>query len=523
MQANVTREQFQAFIEKILPEVHNLTPNQQHALYVSLTKLRELEKLEDARNHIIPFMQLCWGDAFVTSWHHHTIAALLEQMERGEILRACISTPPRYTKSQMLSIYYPAWILGRDPSEKTKIIQAGNTQRLSERFGRQCKNVIQSPEFAELFPKAKLRSDSKAGGNFTLQDGAEYYAAGIGGALAGRGALYLLCDDVFSEQDVLSGNSADLFENAESWYLTALQRQQPGGRAVVLHTRWSKLDLIGRLEDRMKKKGAEQYKIISIPALDENDESTFPGYWKTPMLQQMRTTLCEKTPHLWYAQYQQSPTSDGMSIIKRDWWKKWEKRNSAGEFVTPPCSFTLMVFDTAYTANKRSNPSACTVWGIFSEEDKEGRIENNIILLGSTQKKMELPELKTFAKDLYRKWEPDAVLVEGKSSGPWLLVEFRDSGIPAQAVMPKPNEDKMSRLNSVADIFASGRVYYIPTTENEETVQQCADFPSGAGDDLVDTTAYALRRFRQGGFVATKHDVRDDLDQKPLVVERDYY
>lgn len=519
----IDRSDFQEFIRQILPQIDSLTPHQQTQLYQKLTTLRELERRQDAREHLLPFMQYMWP-GFIQSWHHVVICNLLEEMERGDILRACISTPPRYTKSQTLSIYFPAWVLGRNPGEQTKVIQTSNTHKLAERFGRFAKNCIESPQFAEIFPKARLSRDSKASGNFTMSDGGEYFAVGVGGSIMGRGALYLLCDDVYSESDILSGNSAELFEGIEEWYMAALQRLQPNGRACVLHTRHSKADLIGRLTDRMKRnKGADQYRIISIPALNEQEESTFPNYWKTEMLKQMRTTLMEKTPHLWYAQYQQNPTSAEASIIKRSWWKKWDRRNSAGDWVTPGCRFTLAVFDTAYTAKKRSNPTACTIWGVFDPDDDEDAKEPNIILLHSFQKKMEPPELYEVAKKLVNEWQPDCVLVEAKSSGPFVLAEFQRCGIFAQGVSPKPNEDKTSRLNAIADVFASGRVWYIPTLENEDTVQQCADFPGGSGDDLVDTTAYALRRFRDGGFVTTQHDYRDPDNIPSAVIDRAYY
>lgn len=521
MPESPTRAEFQAFAEKILPDIDKLTPNQQHKLFLELTRLRKLDTLQDAKDHLIPFMAYMWP-RFVQSWHHVVIANCLEKMEQGEILRSAISTPPRYTKSEMLSKYFPAWVLGRNPTEDTKIIQAGNTAKLSQNFGRQCKNIIQTEEYRELFPDTIISPDSKAGGNFATTEGALYYACGVGGALAGRGASYLLCDDIFSEQDILSGNAAQMFDDAEEWYMTAIQRLQPGGRACVLHTRWSKIDLIGRLIERMHKNPrAEQYQVISIPALDENDQSTFPAFWKTEEVLQKRETLMERTSFMWFAQYMQNPTADSMAIIKREWWKKHERTNLRGERLSPPCKFTLMVFDTAYTDNKRSNPSAITVWGVFDAGELPHQ-QNNICLLHSYQKKMELPELKTQALSLVRQWEPDCVLVEGKSSGPWVLEEFRRANIMAQSVIPKPGEDKMSRLNSVSDIFASGRVWYIPTAANEETVQQCADFPAGIGDDLVDTTAYALRRLRQGGFVTTKHDHIDE-PRDPTPVDRAYY
>ena len=216
---------------------------------------------------------------------------------------------------------------------------------------------------------------------------------------------------------------------------------------------------------------------------------------------------------MWAARYEQDPTAIDGTIVPASAWKKYEKGfTSIGDgevqFKLPPgINNVLIMWDTAYTVKKRSNPSAATVWGIFPVYDPSSGLRRNCaLLIYSFQKKMEFPELKRKAKELNNIWQPDLILIEAKNVGPALKTELEQSGLMLQQVTPKPNEDKMSRLVSVSDIFVSGNVYYIPTHDNEKTISQLADFPGGDGDDLVDTVAYALRHYRKLGLIGTNND-----------------
>lgn len=318
------------------------------------------------------------------------------------------------------------------------------------------------------------------------------------------------CDDLLTEQDSLSGNP-DLYENIWTWVLSGpMQRLQPGGRLIHIATRWSKLDPIGKVQRRMKDDPyAEQYESIVIPALDKNDESTFPEIWSTKALHAKRNLLM---PHMWNAQYMQNPTVASGAIISRDKWQVWDKCKpipGTNEVIyTPPqCKLILMVMDTAYTNNKRSDPTAVTVWGCFNHLDPlSGEEQGCLILLWCDKKKMEFPELKRQAKEWIKEWEADVVLIEAKSSGPMLISELNQAGIPAIGVTPKPLEDKVSRLNSVTSVFASKRVFYMPTHSNEALIEEVNDFPQGDEDHYSDCTAYAVRWFRQSGMVVPADD-----------------
>ncbi len=202
---------------------------------------------------------------------------------------------------------------------------------------------------------------------------------------------------------------------------------------------------------------------------------------------------------------QQQPTSDTSAIIKREWWQKWPSDEP------PQCDFILQTWDTAFEKTQRSDYSALTTWGVFYKADDTGAEQANIILLDAFREWMEFPKLKQKAIDHYKEWEPDSVIIEKKASGSPLIYEMRAMGIPVQEFTPTRGNDKISRLNAVADIFASGRVWAPNTSWAEEVIEEVASFPSAQHDDYTDTVSMALARFRKGGYVGTKLDEPDDI------------
>ena len=148
--------------------------------------------------------------------------------------------PPRHSKSEMASYLMPSWFLGRNP--KFKIIQATMNTELAVRFGRKVRDLIADPVYTEIFPETDLKQDSQVKqGRWETSAGGEYFAAGVGAAMTGRGADLLIIDDPHSEQDALSSVA---YDNTYEWYTSGFrQRLQPGGTIIIVQTRWSKKDL----------------------------------------------------------------------------------------------------------------------------------------------------------------------------------------------------------------------------------------------------------------------------------------
>jgi predicted phage terminase large subunit-like protein len=429
------------------------------------------------------------------------MAEAFERVARGETKRLIINMPPRHTKSEFASYLLPAWFLGKFPSKK--VIQTSHTAELAVGFGRKVRNLVDSEAYKSVFPELGLQTDSKAAGRWNTNKGGDYFAIGIGGAVTGKGADILIIDDPHSEQEAaLAEVNPEVYDKTYEWYTSGpRQRLQPGGAIVVVMTRWSKRDLTGRVLKSAAQRNDEGWEVIEFPALLPSGRPLWPEFWSKSELDALKLELPNSK---WMAQYQQQPTSDESAIIKREWWQPWEKDNP------PSCEFVIQSWDTAFLKTQRSDYSACTTWGIFYKDDATGRQQANIILLDVLKERMEFPELKATAQQMYKEWEPDSLIVEAKASGAPLVFELRAMGIPVQEFVPSKGNDKIARLNAVSDIFASGRVWVPQTSWAEELVDEVASFPAGDHDDLVDSMTQALLRFRRGGFLQLDSDYEDE-------------
>jgi predicted phage terminase large subunit-like protein len=794
---------------QLTPEiVEKLVKSMPHAeaaeLLAMFDELEERKVIQAAQSDFLAFIAAI-DKAYKFGVHLKRLGALLMDVEEDIKNRIAVSMAPRMGKSQMISIYYPAWYLGRHPDHK--VIVASHTSDLAVVMARKVRNLIHSPEYARIFPGTKIASDAKAAAQWNTTAGGEYFAIGVGGALAGRGAHLIIADDPLSEQDIKAGNTnsldtvyewfsaglrtrlmpngkicvlhcltgdtkvtmGDLSETriqdvrpgdtvwsyidgclerakvlgwskqgldhiyavalksgviirgnerhpllvaqngVEQWIkikdlklgmrlvcvtnpdapnpttpggsvsttttkpaekpqtalppqagvsgggrlaalLAAMQRYSPKGyvlraatklftpnakpkvattapksgvtriskcsmgsleltttgclpgnqesvqyagslrmtgipqqrgkseswllttatqlaksvrsyatlatswlksatrqtscakplrtlsitldeivaitpdgvedvydiqvegtesfidNGVVSHnTRWHQRDLIGRLlKDSAMNEGGDNYEAFEFPAIlnegTADEKSIWPEQWTLESLQQTRASM-HHIMWQWYAQYQQNPTAAEAAIIKRDWIKWWTHEDP------PQCEFLVQAFDTALTTKERSDFSVCHTWGVwFNEEDNT----QNVILLNSVKGKYEFPELKQMAHDQYSEWQPDSVVVEAKASGQPLIDEMRRSGIFVQDFSPGKGQDKIARLNAVADMFASGHVWFPETAWAAKTVEEILAFPAGEHDDEVDTMTLALMRVRKGGLLRLSTDHEDN-------------
>jgi predicted phage terminase large subunit-like protein len=438
--------------------------------------------------------------AFIEGRHHKIMAEAFERVARGELKRLIVNMPPRHTKSEFASYLLPAWFLGQYPDKK--IIQTAHTAELSVGFGRKVRNLVDSDDYKTIFPKVALRADSKAAGRWSTSQGGEYFAIGVGGAVTGKGADLLIIDDPHSEQE---GQSIDpsVFDKVYEWYTSGpRQRLQPGGAIVVVMTRWHKRDLTGQIiKSSVQREGVDEWEVIEFPAIMPSGSPLWPEFWPMKELESLRNEL--PAPK-WSAQYQQNPTSEEGALVKREWWKRWEEDDP------PPCEFIIQSWDTAFLKTQRADFSACTTWGVFYRPDDDGITQPNVILMDAYKERLEFPELKKTAYDFYQHWQPEAFVVEAKAAGTPLIFELRAMGIPVAEYTPSRGNDKISRVNAVSDLFASGIIWAPETRWAEEVIEEFAAFPAGEHDDLVDSSTQALLRFRQGGFVRLQSDEEDE-------------
>jgi predicted phage terminase large subunit-like protein len=455
-------------------------------------------KREKAQDDFMAFVHDMWP-GFVDGRHHKVMAQKFQEIADGKLKRLIINMPPRHTKSEFGSYMLPAWFLGKFPSKK--IIQCSNTAELAVGFGRKVRNLVGSDAYHEIFPEVDLKSDSKAAGRWDTNKGGNYFAIGVGGTVTGKGADLLIIDDPHSEQEAaIAATNPEVYDKVYEWYSSGpRQRLQPGGAIVVIMTRWSLRDLTGRILKSSIERDGDEWEVINFPAILPSEKPLWPAFWPLNEL----LALKEELPvSKWNAQYQQSPTSEEGALVKREWWQEWKGDRA------PACEFIIQSWDTAFTKNERSDYSACTTWGVFYKD--EDQRDPNIILLDAYKARLEFPELKKMALEMYKEWEPDAFVIEGKASGMPLIFELRRMGIPVQEFTPTRGNDKIARLNSVTDLFASGKVWAPGTRWADEVMEEMAAFPNSEHDDLVDSSTQALIRFRKGGFITLPSDDDDD-------------
>ena len=378
-----------------------------------LERLKTLDDRSDKQENFMKFVKHVWPQ-FIEGRHHKIYAEKLQAVADGKLKRLIVNMPPRHTKSEFASYLFPTWLMGRRPD--LKIIQATHTAELAVGFGRKVKNLIDSEDFRDIFPEVSLATDAKASGRWSTNGGGEYYAVGVGGALAGRGADLAIIDDPVSEQDALSATALD---NIYEWYTSGpRQRLQPGGAIIIVMTRWSIRDLTAKVLAKQNEKGADKWEVVEFPAIMPSGKSLWPEFWTLDELDSVKASI---PVGKWNAQYMQNPTAEEGAIIKREWWNLWEKDDP------PDCSYIIQSYDTAFSKSDRADYSAITTWGIFLEPETQ---EQHIILLDAVRGRWEFPELKNAAYDLWQEFDPDMILIEQKGSGMPLTQELRRMGIP---------------------------------------------------------------------------------------------
>ena len=249
-------------------------------------------------------------------------------------------------------------------------------------------------QYRKIFKNVSLRADSKASGRWDTNHGGEYFGAGTGGAITGRGADLLIIDDPHSEQNITDS----AFESAFDWYMSGpRQRLQPGGAIIVVMTRWHQRDLTGQiLKSSIERQGSEDWEVIELPAILPSGNPLWEEFWSIEELESLKAELPIAK---WSAQYQQDPSAEEGALVKREWWQEWEHRKP------PECEFIIQSWDTAFLKTERADYSACTTWGVFPWIDPEDGVEkNHIILSDAYQERLEFPSLKQRAFELYQEF-----------------------------------------------------------------------------------------------------------------------
>jgi predicted phage terminase large subunit-like protein len=433
----------------------------------------------------------CYGMAlwprFEMAHHHQQIISQLESVERGRESRVIICMPPRHGKSLITSTLFPAWYLGRHPDHH--VIFATYGQELSDDFGRRVRNLLADSLHQAIFRDCRLSEDSAAAHRFNTTRGGAFFAVGRGGPVTGRGAHLLIIDDPLKDYEEAS--SETIRRSLHEWYRSvAYTRLMPGGRIVLIQTRWHDDDLAGRL---LREKLGERWELLSMPAIAESDdafrkegEPLWPERFPLSQLEQIRAAIGSRA---WASLYQQRPSAATGAVFKRVWW----------QFYRPPLHgpFNRIVqsWDTAFKKGTENDFSVCTTWAVT---------DNGYYLLHLWRGRAEFPELKRVMISLSEQWKPMAILVEDRASGQSLIQELKTS--TALPIIPvKVDTDKQTRAQAVTPLMEAGKIF-LPEPESapwvSDFVEEMACFPNGVYDDVVDSTTQALNYLRQESFTA---------------------
>ena len=374
-----------------------MPPAEQEILLRDLDALAERKAIQAARDDFLAFCHRVYP-GFKEGPHHRFMQPILHKVLEGTEIRVTVSMPPRFGKSETIAYLFVAWYLGHNPSHH--IIMVTHTADLSSTFGRKVRDLIDSPPYQIIFPDTVVAKDKSAAGNWLTTAGGKYLAVGIGANVAGHGAHLLIADDLVSENAMMA-NPETAFANAwEYMQIGPLQRLMPGGKIVMIGTRWGKKDPIGRaLQWAVDNPTSPQWLEVRFPAILPSGKSLWAAQWP---IEQLIAKKASMLPQFWSAQYMQEPTSEEGALIKREWWQIWKRD-------TPPeVEFIIQAWDTAHEAKTRADYSACTTWGVWQTEDKESRI----ILLDAVKGHWEFPELKVKVLEQWKQWEPDSLIVE---------------------------------------------------------------------------------------------------------------
>ena len=417
------------------------------------------------------------ADEYLHNWHVDVIAEYLEACRHGEIKRLIINIPPRCLKSTCVSIAFPAYLLGHNPS--TQIMVASYSQYLSHKLSQDTRLTMESKWYKHLFPAVQLSDTQNTKTKFMTTKQGFRFATSVGGAATGEGGNFLIVDDPLNPKESKSELER---QTALDWYdqtySTRLNNPKTGVIIVIMQ-RLHEGDLTGHL---LKKGGWEH---LCLPAVAEEKQHIYlpPRVDITreegDLLHPTRLSkevLAEKLidldPYGYAGQMQQRPAPLGGGMIKLDWFKRFN--------VPPENDVTMIVqsWDTAMKSNAGSDYSVCTTWL---------QTANGHYWIDTYRAKLEFPELKLMCKSLASKWNPHAILIEDKGSGTSLIQEFR-SDRTMNILKINPERDKVTRMSFASPVIEAGNVYipesaaWLPDATNE-----IMQFPNGSHDDIVDS------------------------------------
>ena len=433
------------------------------------------------------FMSLRPGESFKPNWHIDVISEYLMACKEKKIKRLIINMPPRMMKSLCVSVAFPAWLMGNDPSKS--IICASYAQSLSNQHSLDCRALIESDWFRAAFPECKLAKDQNEKSKYMTTQRGMRFATSVGGTLTGAGCSFMIVDDPLNPTQAASDVERDTANNWMSSTVPSRLNNQEEDVIIVVMQRLHEDDVTGHL---LEKGGWEHLclpakndrkKIIQIndyTKIFRDNELLHPERMPQKVLDSLELDLGSFD---YAGQYLQAPVPKAGGILQARWWREWQTK------ALPSCEYIIQVYDTAFKTDSMNDYTARTTWGIFRHNNGQP----NIILLEAMNKRLTLPELREEAVEAYYDFDPDLVLIEDKASGISLIQELKRLGMRLRAMPRNKGDDKVSRAHVASVMLEQGVVWYPKDTAwAQEVIRQSASFPNAKYDDLVDTVTDAL-------------------------------
>ena len=481
---------------------------------------------------------------FTSNWNLDAIAEHLEAVadvdESGDgVRRLIINVPPRTTKTNICSIAFPAWVWaqrekGPNSGAHVKFIYVSYNETLSREHSIACRRLVKSEWYQERWPHVKITDDVDNLSKFETTAGGSRTITSIGSRVTGRGCDIIVIDDPNATNDLSESKLKEVTDYFDNTLRSRLNNKHTGA-ILLVQQRTAENDLTGHILERY----SGEYDHVMIPMLYEPDRSyeTSIG-WKDPRTYAGEPLWPERfdekfiaeekrNKYVWAGQYMQRPEVAGGGIIKREWWQLWEETSF------PPMDLIVASLDTAYTVKKENDPSAMTVWGVFTTDTQAvaGRVigadgrptywdrpynetSPKVMLMYAWAEHLEFFDLIQKVERTCKALKVDRLIIENKAAGISLAQELRrlfgtsDFGIMLED--PKAM-DKMARLFSIQHLFEEGMIYAPDKVWADQVITQVGAFPKAKNDDLVDTTSQCIRHLRDIGVLTRSRERLDEI------------
>lgn len=516
-------------------------------------KLKEKQEAKAYEGRLIDFTSYVWGVCepaipFIRGWAIDAIADHLEAVTHGHIRRLLINVPPGFSKSSLTDVFWPAWEWGPQNKPWYRYVCAAYSNHLTERDNMKCRNVVMSDRYQRLWGnRFKISNEQFTKVKFANDQTGWKLATSTGGIGVGERGDRFIVDDA---NNTMLMESEAVRYTTNMWFTEVVpdRLNNPKDSAiVVIQQRLHEEDVSGTALSRdlgythlcvpmeyVPHGFVNGYdvegKISTFDTWDPDWDTTemVKEFWRDPRAEEDELAWPErfgedqidelknaKGPYAWAGQYQQTPEVRGGSIIRRDYWNVWDGAHNPENI-----EYILASVDTAYTEKQENDASALTVWGMFRDSNKNPKI----ILLYAWQERLEIHKLvqriiDTCTKDhrelSHPRFQVDKLLIEAKASGLSVSQEIRrilgfNGHFGIDLINPTKQGDKVARAHSVLHLFSDGMVYAPKRAWSDQVVDQCAVFPKGSKDDLVDSTTMALRYLRDHGFALRREEYEMD-------------